>query len=153
VFPSLVATGQALLMLVMLMGVLQVPVSRVLPTAATLLVASLVFLCLVFALVHLFGDVGKMAAVMLLVVQMSAAGALLPIELTPSLFQALHQWLPLSWVVHAFRASLFSAYDGHWVSACVTMALTAAATLVLAVAFGRWRPVPADAYRPAMEVD
>ena len=88
VFPALVVAGQSLLMLAMLVGVLHVPVPRVLPFAATLLVASLLFLSLIFALVHLFGDIGKMVAVLLLVVQMSAAGALLPIELTAPLFQA-----------------------------------------------------------------
>ena len=140
VVPALVAAGQSLVMLAMLVGVLHVPVPRVLPFAATLLVASLVFLCLIFALVHLFGDVGKMAAVLLLVVQMSAAGALLPTELTPHLFQAIHQWLPLTWVIHAFRASLFGAYDGALASAWVTMLTTGAAALALAVVFGRWRP-------------
>lgn len=153
VIPALVAAGQSLVMLVMLVGVLHVPVPRVLPFAATLLMASLVFLCLIFALVHLFGDVGKMVAVLLLVVQMSAAGALLPIELTAPLFQAMHRWLPLTWVVHAFRASLFGAYDGACANAWAAMLATAAAALAFAVILGRWRPVSAQAYCPALEVD
>ena len=110
-------------------------------------------LCLIFALVHLFGDVGKMVAVLLLVVQMSSAGVLLPVELTPPLFQTMHRWLPLTWVVHAFRASLFGAYDGAWASDWAAMLATGVSALVLAVVFGRWRPVPAEAYRPTMEVD
>ena len=153
VFPALVTAGQSLLMLAMLWGVLQVPVPRVLPVAVSLLAASLVFLCLIFALVHLFGDVGKLIAVLLLVLQMSAAGVLLPIELTPHLFQAMHRWLPLSWAVRAFRASLFGAYDGSWLGAWAVMLAMCACALTLAVVFGRWRPVPAEAYRPSMEVD
>jgi putative membrane protein len=153
VFPVLVVAGQSLLMLAMLMGMLQVQLQRALPLAVTLLMASLLFLCLIFALVHLFGDVGKMVAVLLLVVQMSAAGALLPIELTAPLFQALHQWLPLTWVVHAFRASLFGAYEGACAEAWAAMLATAVAALACAVVAGRWRPVSAEAYRPAMEVD
>ena len=153
VCPALVAVGQSLLMLAMLVGVLHPQVPRVLPLALTLLVSSLVFLCLIFALVHLFGDIGKLVAVLLLVVQMSAAGALLPIELTAPLFQALHPWLPLTWVVRAFRASMFGAYDGAWASAGAVALATGAAALALAVIFGRWRPVPVEAYRPALEVD
>jgi putative membrane protein len=84
---------------------------------------------------------------------MSAAGVLLPVELTPELFQAMHRWLPLSWVVRAFRASLFGAYDGAWAGAWAAMFAIGAGALALAVVFGRWRPVPAEAYRPAMEVD
>jgi putative membrane protein len=153
VFPALVVAGQSLLMLAMLVGLLQVPLQRVLPLAVTLVLASLLFLCLIFALVHLFGDVGKMVAVLLLVVQMSAAGALLPIELTAPLFQAMHRWLPLTWVVHAFRASLFGAYDGACANAWAAMLATAVAALAFAVILGRWRPVLAEAYRPALEVD
>ena len=153
VFPVLVVAGQSLLMLAMLVGLLQVPLQRVLPLAVTLVLASLLFLCLIFALVHLFGDVGKMVAVLLLVVQMSAAGALLPIELTAPLFQAMHRWLPLTWVVHAFRASLFGAYEGACANAWAAMLATAVAALAFAVILGRWRPVSAEAYRPALEVD
>jgi putative membrane protein len=65
----------------------------------------------------------------------------------------MHRWLPLSWVVRAFRASLFGAYDGEWATAWAAMLGTAAVSLALAMTFGRWRPVPAGAYRPAMEVD
>jgi len=151
--PAVVVVGQALVMLAMLVGVLRVPVPDLLPVVATLLAASLVFLCVIFALVHVLGDIGKMLAVLLLVVQMSAAGALLPVELTAPLFQVMHRWLPLSWVVRAFRASLFGAYDGEWATAWAAMLGTAAVSLALAMTFGRWRPVPAGAYRPAMEVD
>ena len=151
--PAILVVGQALVMLAMLVAMLHVPMSGLLPVAATLLAASLLFLCLIFALVHLFGDVGKMIAVLMLVVQMSAAGALLPVELTAPLFQLMHQWLPLSWVVRAFRASLFGAYDGEWATAWVAMLGTAVTAVVFAVVFGRWRPVPAKAYRPTMEVD
>jgi len=155
VLPVLVVVGQSLLMLAMLAGLLQVPRQQVLPLAVTLVLASLLFLCLIFALVHLFGDVGKMVAVLLLllVVQMSAAGALLPIELTAPLFQAMHRWLPLTWVVHAFRASLFGAYDGACANAWAAMLATAVAALTFAVILGRWRPVSTQAYRPALEVD
>jgi putative membrane protein len=153
VFPALVVTGQALAMLAMLVGVLHVKVPDPLAFAATLLVASLVFLSFIFALVHLFGDTGKMAAVLLLVVQMSAAGALLPIELSAPLFQVVHPWLPLTWVVRAVRASLFGAYDGAWASAGAVALAAGVAALALAVVFGRWRAVPAEAYGPTLEVD
>ena len=34
------------------------------------------------------------------------------VELSGGLFQTVHDWLPFTWVVKAFRASLFGAYDG-----------------------------------------
>jgi len=63
-----------LLMLVMLVAVQKVPLPQPDLFALTLAVSSLTFLLLVFALVRLLGDLGKAAAV-LLIVQVSAAGA------------------------------------------------------------------------------
>lgn len=151
--PALIALGQSLVMLLLLVQMLQVPVAGVLPLAVTLAMSSLVFLALIFALVHLLGDVGKAVAVLLLIVQISAAGAVLPIELTGRLFQALHPWLPLTWVVKAFRATLFGAFDGAWVSAWAAVLAMGVAALALAVAFGHWRLVPPEDYRPALEID
>jgi putative membrane protein len=65
----------------------------------------------------------------------------------------MHPWLPLTWAVRAFRASLFGAYDGACASAWAVMLTTGLAALALAMVLGRWRPVPTEAYRPALEVD
>ena len=112
----------------------------------------MLFRSIIFALVHLFGDAGKAAALLLLIVQVSAAGVLLPVELAGPAFQALHPWLPLTWVVRAFRASLFGAYDGAWASAWSVVLSVGIAALGLAAGFGRWTLVSPQAYGPALEV-
>ena len=151
--PLLAVSLQAALMLAMLMGVLHVPVPQPGLFALTLLAASISFLLLVFALVRLLGDLGKAVAVLLLIVQVSAAGALLPIELSDEAFQALHPYLPLTWVVSAFRASLFGAYDGvFWPSLGVVLAIGAGALLIGTVV-GRWRVVPVAQWRPPLDID
>jgi len=76
--PALAVLLQALvmlLMLVMLVAVQKVPLPQPDLFALTLAVSSLTFLLLVFALARLLGDLGKAAAVLLLIVQVSAAGA------------------------------------------------------------------------------
>jgi len=72
--PALAVLLQALVMLLMLVAVQKVPLPQPDLFALTLAVSSLTFLLLVFALVRLLGDLGKAAAV-LLIVQVSAAGA------------------------------------------------------------------------------
>jgi putative membrane protein len=150
--PALLAAAQALLMLFMLVGLLRLRLPALLPLGATLLGASLVFLALIFALVHLFGDFGKAVALLLLIVQVSAAGAVLPIELSGPLYQAIHPWLPLTWVVKAFRASAFEAYDGAWLAPLALVLAGGVAALAAAAVFGRWKAVPPEAYGPALEV-
>lgn len=151
--PGTAVLLQALLMLAMLVGVLHVPLPQPGLFALTLLVASLTFLLIVFALVRLLGDLGKVVAVLLLVVQVSAAGALLPIQLNDEAFQAMHPYLPLTWVVSAFRASLFGAYDGvFWPHLGVVAAIGAAALLVGTLA-GRWRVMPLADWRPPLDIE
>jgi putative membrane protein len=144
---------QALVMLVMLVGVLHVPLPNPLQFTLTLLATSATFLALVFALVRLLGDLGKVVAVLLFIVQVSAAGALLPIELSDSTFQALHPYLPLTWVVTAFRASLFDAFDGvFWPSWFVVVGFGVGALAVGAL-LGRWRVVTAAEWRPPLDIE
>jgi putative membrane protein len=144
---------QALLMLAMLAGVLHVPMPRPMLFAALLVVASCTFLALVWALVRALGDLGKVVAVLLLIVQVSAAGALLPIELSDEAFQAMQPYLPLTWVVHAFRAVLFDAYDGQFAPAFAVVAVIGVAALILGTLVGRWRGVPADQWRPPLDIE
>lgn len=144
---------QALLMLVLLAGGLAIPLATPGAFALTLLVASATFLLLVFALVRLLGDLGRVIAVVLLVVQVSAAGALLPIELSDAAFQAVHPYLPLTWVVRAFRISLFGAFEGELLVPLATVAAIGFVALLLGLAMGRWREVPAGQWRPPLDLD
>ncbi len=151
--PALAVVLQSFVMLAMLVGVLGLDVPRPGHFVLTLVSASLTFLLLVFALVRLLGDLGKAAAVLLLIVQVSAAGALLPIELSDEVFQFLHPYLPLTWVVQAFRATLFGAYDGvFWPQLNLVWACGAAA-LLLGLVVGRWRVVPVDQWRPPLDIE
>ena len=151
--PVLAVLLQALVMLAMLVGVLKVPLPQPGLFTLTLLSASLTFLLLVFALVRLLGDLGKAAAVLLLIVQVSAAGALLPIELSDEVFQTLHPYVPLTWVVAAFRASLFGAYDGvFWPQLGVVLAI-GAGSLVVGTLAGRWRVLPVAQWRPPLDIE
>ena len=86
-------------------------------------------------------------------VQVSAAGALLPIQLGDQAFQAMHPYLPLTWVVSAFRASLFGAYDGaFWPQLGVVWAIGAVALAVGTLA-GRWRLMPLEQWRPPLDIE
>jgi putative membrane protein len=151
--PVVVVLLQALAMLVLLVAVLHVPLPQPGLFALTLATTSLAFLAIVWALVRVLGDLGKVVAVLLLIVQVSAAGALLPIELSDETFQAMHPYLPLTWVVQAFRASLFGAYDGAFWPAYGVVAGVAAGGLLLGTLLGRWRSVPTPQWRPPLDIE
>ena len=139
--------------MVMLEQVLHVPIPEPVRFTAVLALSSLMFLALVFALIRVFGDLGRVLAVLLLVVQVSAAGALLPIELSDAAFQAVHPYLPLTWVLRAFRVALFGAFEGELALPLAVVVATALAALAAGIVLGRWRPVPPEQWRPPLDIE
>ena len=152
-WPVAVVLGQSAVMLAMLTGLLGLRVAEPAAFLLTLLAASLTFLAILFLLIRWFGDVGKVLGIILLIVQLSSAGATLPIELATPFFQALHPYLPFTWVVRAFRASLFGAYDGQWAAHWAVVAGCGSAALLGATLAGRWKVVAPEDYHPGIEID
>jgi putative membrane protein len=114
--------------------------------------SAITFMLLILLLVRLLGDAGKGAALVLLIVQLSAAGGVMPIELTNDFYATISPWLPFTWSVKAVRASAFGAFGDEWGAALsVLLVFTAVFTLLLLVV-GRWRFVPDEEHRPAMDV-
>lgn len=145
-------TAQATLVLLMLTLLLSVHVPNLAAFWLTLSLASVTFLLIILALTRAFGDVGKALALVLLILQLSAAGGVLPIELTGDLFRSLSPWLPFTWVVRAFRASLFGAYDNAWLAAWGVILLAAGIAFLFATFVGRWRFVSGEEHRPALDL-
>jgi len=153
VWPTAVVLGQSAVMVAMMMGVLDIRVHDLGPFIVTVTATSLTFLMILFMLIRWFGDLGKVLGVILLIVQLSSAGATLPIELATPFFQTLHPYLPFTWVVRAFRASMFGAYDGQWLAHWAVVAGSGAVALIAATLIGRWKVIPAADYHPGIEID
>lgn len=150
--PSLVVLAQAAMVLLMILLVLRIQPIHPWALAATMAVTSLTFMAMTLALVRALGDSGKALASILLVLQLSAAGGVVPIELSSSFFRELNPWLPLTWVVRAVRASMFGAYDHSWGVALGLVALAGILALVIATWVGRWRVVPREQYGPKLDL-
>lgn len=153
VVPAVLVSGQVLVMLAMLFGVLHAQVDSVPRFVATLWITALAFLALLAALVRILGDAGKLVALVLVVLQLAAAGATMPIELTTPFFQAIHPWLPMTWVVRTLRIAMFGAFEGAWGSSAAVIAAVGAACVAAAALFGRWKAVDPAAYQPPIETD
>jgi len=151
--PALLVLGQSLVMLVTIVPLMQVSPANLPTFALTLAIASLSFLAIVFAMIKLLGDVGKVVAVLLLILQLSSAGALLPIELTNDFFQRISPFLPFTWVVRAFRATMFGAFEGDWLMPWSVVVAAGALATAVGMFAGRWRIVDDAAYGPAIDVD
>lgn len=144
--------AQTAVLFLMAAFVLQIHIAHAAGLALTMVVASLTFMLILLALVRLFGDTGKAVALILLILQLSAAGGVTPVELTNDFFRTVSPWLPFTWAIKAVRASAFSAFGNEWASALGRLALFGASAFVIAMFAGRWKFVsPAD-HRPAMDI-
>ncbi|MBN8503130.1 MAG: YhgE/Pip domain-containing protein [Burkholderiales bacterium] len=144
--------AQAGVVLAMCAFVLELQAIHFMGLALVMAASSLTFMLLILALVRCFGDTGKAVALILLIVQLSAAGGMLPVELTSDFFRQVSPWLPFTWSVHGVRASAFGAFGDEWDRALLVLLAFSALFFWLAAWIGRWKFVPAHEHRPAMDV-
>jgi putative membrane protein len=112
---------------------------------------SFAFVALVQLFVVVLGDAGRLLAVVLLILQLAAAGGIYPVELSGPFYMAIHPYLPLTALVKAFRATMFGAFDGAWTMPALQLALTGCGAAALAICLARWKYVPRETYGPAVE--
>lgn len=78
-------------------------------------IISTVFTNIVYTLVVALSNAGKAVAVVLLVLQISAAGGAYPLELLPQWFQNLSPWLPATYAINLMRSAVAGIYAGDFV--------------------------------------
>jgi putative membrane protein len=147
-----IVIAQSMVIMLMSLFLLDLHVSRLLPFAMTLVLTSLTFLTIIVAFTRAFGDAGKAAALLLMVLQLSAAGGVLPVELAGGIYQTVSPWLPFTWVVKTLRASMFGAFDGDWFSSWLIIGLIGSVAWLFACFVGSWKFVTPDEHRPAMDI-
>ena len=150
--PMLLVALQAGLVWLALLGLLQMQVVFPGALAVTLLLAASTFLWVVFALTRALGDAGKALALVFLAVQLSSSGGILPVELSGGLFALVSPYLPITWVVTALKASMFGAFEGHWLGALQWVALWGVLAALVASFLGRWRYVKPSELRPNLDL-
>lgn len=68
-----------------------------------------------FTLVKVFGNIGKVLCVLLLVLQLTGAGWSFPVELSPTFFQVIHPFLPFTYAIGMLRESVWGVVrDMYW---------------------------------------
>ncbi|PGS55250.1 YhgE/Pip domain-containing protein [Bacillus sp. AFS041924] len=67
------------------------------------LLISIVFTFIVYTLVSVFGNIGKGMSIIFLVLQISGAGGVYPIQVTPTFFQIINPFLPFTYALSLLR--------------------------------------------------
>lgn len=154
VLPFITLILQALWIAAALIFVLHISVPDWGSFSVVVFVGIFTYLSVFLVLLTLFGDAGRLVAILLMVFQLGAAGGSFPVELLPQSFQDASTYLPITDCVKGLRAVLFGSYGGDWLTYVGRMALTSSLSLVLAWLLGRrrWRYTPDELYAPAVHV-
>lgn len=150
--PAVVVAIQAALVVATFPLVLKIPPADPWAfTIATFATAFTFYLC-VYALMLMVGDAARLIAVLLLTLQLTAGGGILPAELTDDFYRQIHDWLPFTYSIQAIRASLFGALEANWKEPLWYLGYFAAGAFALAFVAARFKLVSEEDYKPLLEV-
>ncbi len=150
--PGALVVLQGLILLFTVFTVLQIDVVNPLAFICTLLSAGLAFFFVISALTHFMGDAGKALAMVFLAIQLTSSGGLMPVELSGSFFATVSPWLPITWLTHGIKATVFGAFEGTWLLAWLQVTSIGLWAALITVLFGRWRFVSVRQLRPQLDL-
>lgn len=67
---------------------------------------STVFITIVYTLVSIFGNTGKVFSIVLLVMQIGGSGGTFPVQMAPDFFQEIHRFLPFTHAITLLREAV-----------------------------------------------
>ena len=98
------------------------------------MLASFVYVNLIYALGTTLKHIGKALCVIILIFQIPSSSGTYPMEMTPSFFRALHPFLPFTYGVDAMREALIGVYGHHYAADMLRLSSFVAVALVLGLA-------------------
>lgn len=100
-----------------------------------------------------FGAAGRILVLAVLMLQLTSAGGTYPVETSPGFFNAIHPYLPMSYVVDGLRRLITGGDLGPvWQGSAVLLAFTAGALALTAVAARRKQVWTLDRLHPELSL-
>ncbi|MGW0764913.1 YhgE/Pip family protein [Streptomyces sp. NPDC002676] len=115
--------------------------ARAAGTVGFLFLVTACFAALVQWLNARFGAAGRILVLALLMLQLTSAGGTYPVQTSPGFFNAIHPYLPMSYIVAALRRLITGGGLGPVWQACAVLAAFTAGALALTALAARRRQV------------
>ena len=98
----------------------------------TILIIGTCFMIILYSVVSIFGSLGKIIAVVLLILQIASSGGIYPAELQSSFFQTIQPYLPMTYAIKVLREVVAGVlWNSYWYNLGVLFIFT---SVILAVA-------------------
>ncbi|ARF14961.1 YhgE/Pip domain-containing protein [Sporosarcina ureae] len=101
-----IGTVQSLIVTLGELFIMNVYVVNKLPFVLFGVLISVVFVSIVYTLVSVFGNTGKVIAIVLMVMQLGASGGTFPIQMAPEFFQKISAFMPFTHAITLLRESI-----------------------------------------------
>ncbi len=150
--PALLVIAQTLILLLVLKLGFDLQVQNWMALTLLMISTALAFVFVLLLFIRVAGDTGKALAMLLLALQISASGGVVPIELSGEFFSALSPWLPMTWMVHGLKAAMFGAYEADWLRPWLLTLCLGLVSAVAATWLGRSQYRRASQLKPAMDL-
>ncbi len=98
------------------------------------LVASFVYVNIIYALAITFKHTGKAICVLLVILQIPSCAGTYPIEMTPTFFRILHPLLPFTYGINAMREAMVGMYDHYYIKYLLCLAVFLPPALIIGLA-------------------
>lgn len=122
-------------------------------TLGMLVLTALAFSAIVQLLGAALGTPGRLAALALLMLQLTSSGGTYPVQTSPGFFQALNPWMPMTYVIGALRRlTVGGSSDRVWLAVGVLCGLTVGALALTALAARRARRLTAADLHPVLSL-
>ncbi|MBT2688949.1 YhgE/Pip domain-containing protein [Bacillus sp. ISL-47] len=117
---------QAVIAALILLGGLGLEVQSVTLFILYTIITSLTYISLIQFLVTVFGDPGRFAAIIILILQLTTSAGTFPLELIPNALQPINAYLPMTYSVSGFKAVISSGnFDFLQENAVILLLFTA----------------------------
>lgn len=93
--------------------------------------ASFTFTLLIYSLALAFGDVGKAAAVVIMVIQIAGSGGTFPIELLPAIYRNIYIFFPFPYAINAMRETIGGMYGSDYMKYLAELLIFVVAALLI----------------------
>lgn len=150
--PALLVVAQTLILLLVLKFGFQLQVQNGLAMILLMISTALALVFVLLLFIRVAGDTGKALAMLLLALQISASGGVVPIELSGEFFSALSPWLPMTWMVQGLKAAMFGAYEADWSRPWLLTLFLGAVSAAGAAWLGRSQYRRASQLKPALDL-
>ncbi|MDE5978300.1 MAG: YhgE/Pip domain-containing protein [Turicibacter sp.] len=100
-----------------------------------ILFTSVTFTAIVYSLVSVFGNIGKVTSIILLVLQVAGSGGTFPIQLTPKFFQMIHPFLPFTYAISFAREAIGGVVESVLIKDITVMCTYIIVALLISIFF------------------